>query len=181
MSAPCCSVPPPSDPVNGPVAKPFLAGASPYRPLIIVALVSVMGAAAMHVGGRIPLMDGMMGLFFVLVAILKLFDLAGFAALFKRYDALAMRVPGYAAAYPFVELAVGILFLAGIWPVPTHLAAVLICAVAVYSVGRVIRTGQIINCACLGTSLAVPVGRVTLAEYGIMGAMAAIGLMMGIL
>lgn len=147
-----------------------------YRPLIVVALVALGAGILMDYTGRAPFMEAAMGLFWVLVAALKLYDTKGFADLFVRYDLMAARHAPYARAYPFIELAIGMGYLAGAWPLLTNLAAIVICAIAVMSVMRVMQTGKIVNCACIGAGFSVPVGGVTLFEYATMGLMAAFNL-----
>lgn len=52
-----------------------------------------------------------MGLFYIVFSFFKLLDLKGFPDSFRMYDPLAKAVPAYGWIYPFIELALGILFL----------------------------------------------------------------------
>ena len=52
-----------------------------------------------------------MGLFYIIFSFFKLLDLKGFPESFKMYDPLAKVVPSYAWIYPFIEVALGIMFL----------------------------------------------------------------------
>jgi hypothetical protein len=148
-----------------------------YRPLLMVVLVSFVGAAGLSAGGKLHLMDGLMGFFFCLLALLKLFDLKGFAEGFAKYDVLAGRSRLYALAYPFFELILGSLFLSGLWPVTVNMVTVALMAVSSIGVLRVLRSGDSVQCACVGTGFTLPVGRVTLCENLTMGAMAAVNLL----
>jgi len=52
-----------------------------------------------------------MGLFYIVFSFFKLLDLKGFPESFKMYDPLAKIIPSYGWVYPFIELALGVLFL----------------------------------------------------------------------
>lgn len=147
-----------------------------YRPLIIITAVSLAVGFLGVFTGHLPFMVAAMGQFFILVAVLKLFDVDGFAMTFARYDLVARRVPAYARIYPFIELVIGLFLFTGVLPVLTHLVTLAIMLIGVVSVTQVIRSGRIVNCACIGAGFTLPVGLVTLFEYQIMALMAAVGL-----
>jgi hypothetical protein len=92
--------------------------------------------------------------------------------MFAQYDPLAARVPAYARAYPFIELAVGMFYLAGIVPVFTNIVLILILGITTVGVVRVMVTGTKVECGCAGANFNLPVGRVTLFENVLMIAMA---------
>ena len=177
MSASCCHANPPE--VKPPEAE-FSAKVKLYRPLIVVASVAVVLAIALHIGMALPLMTGWMGGFLLLLATLKLFDVQGFVSAFRQYDPLAMRVKVYACLYPFLELALGGLILAGIWPVLTNLVLMLVFAVNAAGVGQVLKTGNSVRCGCAGAGFNLPVGRVTLFEDLLMVVMALWGLVINL-
>ena len=52
-----------------------------------------------------------MGLFYIVFSFFKFLDLKGFPESFKMYDPVAKVVPIYGWLYPFIELALGLLFL----------------------------------------------------------------------
>jgi len=144
-----------------------------YKPLIVILAVALVAAAGLTVGGHMAFMPASMGLFLCLLATLKFFNLQGFADTFAGYDLLAARVRAYAFAYPFIEMALGFLYLSGIAPVITNSVMIVLMLGGSLGVVQVIRRGNKVQCACVGTSFALPVGRVTLAENLIMAAMAA--------
>lgn len=147
-----------------------------YRPLIVITLVAFLAAYALMMGALLPLMDGLMGLFLILLATLQLFDLRGYANSFAKYDLVAARWPLYGLAYPFIELVLGLSYLAGTLPLATNLVMLAIMVVGTIGVVRTVRSGVAVQCACAGTGFSLPVGRVTIAENTIMGLMAAINL-----
>ncbi len=116
-----------------------------------------------------------MGLFLVIFAIVKLFNLRAFAAGFAKYDLLAARSSSYARFYPFLELSLGLSYLAfhQEWPAKlTYLATILILSFGTLGVLDTIRKKKQIDCACMGQLLKVPVSTVTLTENLSMSAMA---------
>lgn len=52
-----------------------------------------------------------MGLFYIVFSFFKILDLKGFPDSFRMYDPLAKRVPAYGWVYPFIETALGVMFL----------------------------------------------------------------------
>jgi biotin transporter BioY len=119
-------------------------------------------------------MHNFMGLFLVMFATLKLFDLPGFADGFQMYDLLAKKSRGYALAYPFIELALGLGYLAGWRPALVYAATVIVLGFGAIGVIRALRLGLDINCACMGNILKVPLSTVALTEDVAMAAMAAV-------
>ena len=108
-----------------------------------------------------------------LLAMLKLQDVDRFATMFLGYDLLAQRYVPYAYAYPFAELAAGVLMAAGILPwLSVPLAAVIggIGAVSVFKAVYVDK--RELKCACVGGGSNVPLGFVSLTEDLMMVAMA---------
>jgi len=114
-----------------------------------------------------------MGGFFVVFGGLKLYDLQGFVNAFAEYDLVAQRSRAYGFAYPFIELLLGVAYLAG-WQL-AFINSVTIVVLGVGSVGvaRALLQKQHIRCACLGTFFKLPMSRVTLFEDLLMVVMAA--------
>ena len=115
-----------------------------------------------------------MGLFFLIFSLFKFLDYSSFPTSFMRYDPLAKKIPFYANLYPFLETALGIAFLIG-WNLPVILSITLL-VLSITSIG-VIKTlvnKTEIDCACLGTSLKLPMTKATLIENVIMLSMSCI-------
>jgi hypothetical protein len=147
-----------------------------YRPLIVIVAVSVSIAASLAMGGAIPFMRGVMGVFLSLLATLKLFNWQGFADSFSKYDLFAQRFRGYAHAYPLIELTLAWSLLSGFHMVAANVAMMAVMLFGSLGVMRVIYSGANVQCACVGSSFNLPVGRVTLAENLVMAGMAAMNL-----
>ncbi len=146
-----------------------------YRPLIVIGLISLAASFAMSFSG-IPMMNGLMGMFLCFLASLKLFNLEAFAAGFAKYDLLAARSKLYGYLYPLIELALGILYLSGLFPLSTNILMLTVMIISSAGVIKTLRSGANVQCACVGTGFGLPVGRVTLFENATMGAMALINI-----
>jgi hypothetical protein len=96
---------------------------SDYWPLISLVVVSALAAFAIAAGsGQVTMtsvMHAYMGVFLVFFALLKIFDLEGFMNGFAMYDLIAKRNSTWGYLYPFVELALGLAYLAFLWPTAT--------------------------------------------------------------
>ncbi|MEJ6830457.1 MAG: hypothetical protein QNK61_09715 [Akkermansiaceae bacterium] len=135
-----------------------------YLPLIVLVALSALLPLAVGVDdGRGWLMD-FMGYFLVNFTMLKLFDLPGFAKGFARYDLLAQRWKGWGFIYPFLELALGFSSL-GRWnPDVTQIAMIALMGFGAIGVFTALKKGLNIDCACMGTSLKVPLSTVAIVE-----------------
>jgi hypothetical protein len=144
----------------------------------------IVGVAALATftrgdGSWRTLMNDFMGGFFVVFAFFKLLDLRGFVAAYRMYDVVAGRVAAWAWVYPFVELALGIAYLARVEPVATNVATLVLMLVGSVGVLRALMRKSRIRCACLGTALNLPMTTVTLVEDVGMAAMAGAMLVWG--
>lgn len=149
-----------------------------YLPLIIVALLSLAMAIVTNIYQFYfdNVMMSVMGFFFCLLAMFKLFDIYGFADGFQMYDIVAQHARFYAYAYPFIELSLGLSYLARTLPVLTNLITLLLMTISVVGVIKSLKAGMDIRCACLGTALKVPLSTVSIVENIAMGLMAGINL-----
>ena len=109
-----------------------------------------------------------MGLFFIIFSFFKMLDLKGFPVSFKMYDPLAKVVPVYGFLYPFVETALGIMFLMRIQIIFALIVSLIILLVTTVGVTKTLLSKKIVQCACLGTHLKLPMTEATLIENIIM-------------
>ena len=150
---------------------------SDYLPLFSLTAISALAGLAISSGGgeitMITFMHGFMGVFLVIFALLKIFNLKGFRRGFTMYDLLARRVRNYALVYPFIELGLGLSYLAYFQPVVTYWITIGVFAFGTLGVISALRRGLDIDCPCMGSILSVPLSTVTLTEDLAMVAMAA--------
>ena len=109
-----------------------------------------------------------MGLFFIIFSFFKMLDLKGFPVSFKMYDPLAKVIPVYGFLYPFVETVLGIMFLMRIQIIFALIVSLIILLVTTVGVTKTLLSKKIVQCACLGTHLKLPMTEATLIENIIM-------------
>jgi YHS domain-containing protein len=162
----------PKSPVKGRTARDYL-------PLFVVFALSALSSLALQwstssAGATDAWMHVFMGLFLVTFSMLKLFDLRGFADGFQMYDLLARPWRPYALAYPFIELSLGLGYLAA-WNLSLiHAVTIAVMSFGALGILNALRKGLDLECACMGNVLKVPLSTVALIEDAGMAAMAAI-------
>ena len=117
-----------------------------------------------------------MGLFFIVFSFFKFLDLKGFPDSFAQYDPLARKSRLYGQIYPFIETLLGILFLLQKALLFSLLTTVLLLSITTYGVMKSLMNRNNITCACLGTTLKLPMTEATLIENILMITMALVGL-----
>jgi hypothetical protein len=75
--------------------------------------------------------------------------------------------------YPFLELALALFFLSGLFPLATNIAAIAIGGVGTVGIVQTLARGEQVRCACVGSTLSVPLGTVSILENAGMAVMAA--------
>ena len=147
-----------------------------YIPLITIITLSLLSAGAKQVayGGWdwMTWMHDFMGFFLVVFSMFKFFNLEGFADGFQMYDLLAKPFRPYAYFYPFIELGLGLGYLAHWQPALVYTFTVGVMLFGSLGVLKALRKGLDLDCACMGTVLSVPLSTVALTEDLGMAAMA---------
>ncbi len=149
-----------------------------YRPVIaLFAMTALMAGAASHAafGSALTMQaaEWFISFSMVVLALLKLQDIASFSTMFLNYDLLAKRWVPYGLIYPFAEGLAGVLMTARALPwlsIPIALFIGTIGAVSVFKAVYIDR--RELKCACVGGSSKVPLGFVSLTENLAMVAMA---------
>lgn len=118
-----------------------------------------------------------MGLFYIVFSFFKLLDLKGFPESFRMYDPLAKLIPVYALIYPFIEVALGLLFLMRIQIPIALIMTLVILSITTIGVTKSLLDKKTIQCACLGTALKLPMTKATFIENSIMIVMAVVMLL----
>ncbi len=113
-----------------------------------------------------------MGLFYIVFSFFKLLDLKGFQGSFQMYDPLTRKLPFYGRIYPFLELTLGILFLTRTQIQLALISTLIILGITTIGVVKVLLEKKSIQCACLGTTLNLPMTKATFIENSIMMIMA---------
>lgn len=154
-----------------------------YWPLFALILVAYLAASAIYFPqpkNIIYLMHYFMGFFLCTFSLLKLFNPRQFADGYQMYDLVAKRSRAYAFCYPFIELGLGLAYLAFFIPWLTYLVTIIIMTISAVGVIQTLRQGLDLRCACMGTVLDVPLSTVTLTEDIGMGLLAFIMMLLTI-
>ncbi len=139
-----------------------------YKPLILI----VLFIAGVSLLAQYPFADfsGMLWMrhfmagFFIVFAFFKLLNISGFASSYKMYDIVAARWNTWGFIYPFVELALGVMYLINFNPMLTNIATIIILGVSSIGVIESNINKRKIKCACLGDVFNLPMSTVTIVE-----------------
>ena len=140
-------------------------------PLLYVFLaILALSSIRQIVQGLNPMMFMMdlMGIFFMVFGLLKLVDLKGFVDGFQSYDFIAKRFSVYGYSYPFIEIALGGLYLLGIMFLWQNILVVILTSIGIYTAYKSINQENEIRCVCLGTLFDLPMTWVTFFENALM-------------
>ncbi|MFN4254596.1 MAG: heavy-metal-associated domain-containing protein [Saprospiraceae bacterium] len=154
-----------------------------YKPILLV-FGYILGATLLVEFASSGGFDGMrwmrhfMAGFFLVFSFFKMLDVPAFAVSYSGYDVLARRWPGWGYAYPFVELALGILFLLDFQPVLTNRLTLAVMGISTVGVAQSLLKKRRFQCACLGAVFNLPMSHITLVEDLLMVGMAVVGLVM---
>jgi copper chaperone CopZ len=118
-----------------------------------------------------------MGLFYIVFSFFKMLDLKGFPESFKMYDPLAKRIPIYGRIYPFLETALGVMFLMRFEVNIALVITLVVLGITTIGVVKILADKKSIRCACLGTALKLPMTEATFIENAIMILMAVLMLL----
>ena len=113
-----------------------------------------------------------MGLFYIIFSFFKILDIKGFSISFRMYDPLAKKVPLYGIIYPFIEILLGIMFLTRIEVEIAIILTIIVLGITTVGVTKTLLNKKSISCACLGTTLKLPMTEATLIENALMIIMA---------
>ena len=139
-------------------------------PLGIIFLYITIGSNLMHLNDWTleAFMFDFMGLFFIVFSFFKILDLKGFPGSFRMYDPVAKRVPLYGWIYPFIETALGLMFLIRFEVEIALIFTIIILGITTFGVTKTLLNKKSIKCACLGTVLNLPMTEATFIENFIM-------------
>ena len=136
-------------------------------PVVLVVILIFMGTLS-YLNNFMP---KFMGVFFIIVAVLKMLDWKGFADSFGMYDVIAKKSRAYAQIYPAVEFVLGVFYLSGMFVKPAAFATFLIMSVGTIGVAKNLMSKNPVKCACLGTLINIPLTKFTLVEDILMAVM----------
>ena len=113
-----------------------------------------------------------MGLFYIIFSFFKILDIKGFSMSFRMYDPLAKQAPIYGYIYPFIEVLLGMMFLVRFEVNIALILTVIVLGITTIGVTQTLINKRSIKCACLGTTLNLPMTEATFIENALMIIMA---------
>ena len=113
-----------------------------------------------------------MGLFYVIFSFFKILDIKGFSMSFSMYDPLAKQAPIYGYIYPFIEVLLGMMFLIRFEINIALMLTIIVLGITTIGVTQTLINKRSIKCACLGTTLNLPMTEATFIENALMIIMA---------
>jgi Methylamine utilisation protein MauE len=145
-----------------------------YPLIIIVTIISGITIAAQIMYGYSLYfaMRIFMANFFLIFGAFKVINLPGFVDAYATYDLIAQTYKPYGYVYPFLEITLGIAYLANWNPTFTNAFTLVLMLISAAGVFNELRKGKQIVCACLGVVFKIPMTYVTLFEDLLMAAMA---------
>ncbi len=144
------------------------------KPLLLILFYIASASVLLHYKNWSwsEMMLDFMGLFYIVFSFFKMLDLKGFPESFSMYDPLAKRVPIYGWVYPFIETALGLMFLMRFEVQTALIITLIILGTTTIGVTKTLFNKKSIRCACLGTALKLPMTEATFIENAIMIMMA---------
>ena len=156
----------------------FKPGLSKYVPLIVIfTLIVALTWIKSYFNAEAALMAVMadfMAFFFLIFGAFKVINLSGFVKAYQMYDLLAKKSRLYAYLYPFLEVGLGVAYLARFELFWVNWVTLIVMLVSALGVARELAKGHKIVCACLGAVFLIPMTKVTLLEDLLMAVMAAV-------
>jgi cation transport ATPase len=152
-----------------------------YKPLITVFSFVLLVSLSYQVGmgefhGHL-FMNHLMAGFFIGLSFFKFLDLKSFTEAFSNYDPVAQHFVSYGYIYAFIEVMLGLLFVAGKFLAFANIATIVVLSLTTFGVIKHLRSNSKFQCACLGAGFNLPLSKVTVTENLVMIGMALYGLL----
>jgi hypothetical protein len=144
-----------------------------YKPILLIFLY-ILAVSMITGGANWPTwMNHFMAGFFLVFSFFKLLDLHGFADSYSTYDIIAKRWRGWAYLYAFIELGLGIAYLANVAILAVTAVTFVVMSISIVGVLQSVLNKRKIQCACLGAVFNLPMSTVTIIEDALMIVMSA--------
>lgn len=134
-----------------------------YAPLGIITLFSFILSASL-MKNEDELLYRFMGFFLSIFSLFKWIDIKGFTQAFKEYDLISKYIPSYLIIYPIIELTLGLLYISISLTILANIVTILFMSSSAVSVIKALLEKRKLTCACLGTTLKLPLTYVSLFE-----------------
>lgn len=149
-----------------------------YRPILLIfgyiTAVTILVQLIQTERSFMQWMQHFMAGFFLVFSFFKLLNLKGFAESYAMYDVIAKRWTGWGYVYAFIELGLGLAYLADIFPLTVNAITFVVMSISLLGVLQSVLNKRKIQCACLGAVFDLPMSTVTIIEDALMIAMSAV-------
>lgn len=148
-----------------------------YLPLICI-FIFIIGATWFEIRyfikdfSPVTQMRIFMGFFFLVFGFFKVLAWKDFAWTYASYDIIAKKSRTYSYIYPIIELSLGTAFLLDYKPVFVNGITLVIMSLGSIGVVQNLLSKNMVQCACLGSLIKVPLSKISLLEDILMAAMA---------
>jgi hypothetical protein len=142
-----------------------------YIPLIIVSLFALI-LALIPSKLQPSLIFRFMGFFLMVFSLFKWVDIKGYVEAFKEYDLVSKLFKPYLFLYPALEMLIGYFFTINFLVFFCNIAIIVLMLINGVSIGHAIVKKRKLYCACLGTTIKLPLSVVSLFETIVMLLMA---------
>jgi hypothetical protein len=109
-------------------------------------------------------LDAFMGVFFIIFSLFKLSHLREFAYGFQSYDLIAKKSLIYSYFYPFVQLTVGLLYIAGLGAIPLDIFVIVVSLISGAGVINSLLSKRALHCVYLGNVIKLPLSTISFVE-----------------
>jgi copper chaperone CopZ len=148
-----------------------------YKPILLIffyiTTVTLLIQAVNHHFDFMQWMQHFMAGFFLVFSFFKMLNLTAFADSYAMYDVVAARFKPWGYIYAFIELGLGIAFVANFQPYAVNLITLVVMGISIIGVLQSVLNKKKIQCACLGAVFNLPMSTVTIIEDLLMIAMSA--------
>ena len=128
----------------------------------------VAGMSFLHADWRgmalMQFLESFMGVFFIVFAAFKLYNLKEFAYGFKSYEIMKDKSVAWGYVYPFIQVLFGVLYLVGFGSGVLDGIVFVWSAFGAYVVLLTLRKKGDIHCVCLGNVIKLPLSTISFVE-----------------
>jgi hypothetical protein len=138
-----------------------------YLPLAVITLFAA-ALSGVLMKSQEEFMYRFMGFFLATFALFKWIDIKGFISAFREYDLLSKIFKPHVLVYPVMETALGLSYISLTLVHVSNYVLLVLMAINAASVITAVFKKRSITCACLGTTIKLPLSIVSLYEIALM-------------
>lgn len=109
-------------------------------------------------------LHNVVGTVFLLLGIVKLYNLNQFVSIFNKYDIIGSNIPSYGYLFPFLEIILGILFLKQSKIRLLYPFTIILITINILGVINGLQSKYKLKCGCIGSFIDLPLSYLTILE-----------------